>query len=94
MQDALGYDEPPSWYYPVRESLGAELLAAKKDAVAEAVYRADLKRNPENPRSLYGLAESLRAEGNTEAAAKVEARFTRQWSHSDVTLAPEKVAAQ
>jgi hypothetical protein len=94
MQDALGYDEPPSWYYPVRESLGAEMLADKKDAAAEAVYRADLKRNPENPRALYGLSESLRAEGKADAAAKVEARFTRQWSHSDVTLAPEKVAAQ
>jgi tetratricopeptide (TPR) repeat protein len=94
MQDALGYDEPPSWYYPVRETLGAELLADKKDAPAEAVYRADLKSNPENPRSLYGLAASLRAEGKAEAAAKVEERFTRQWSHSDVTLAPEKVAAQ
>ena len=63
MQDALGYDEPPSWYYPVRETLGAELLASKKPAQAEAVYRADLKRNPDNPRSLFGLAESLRAPG-------------------------------
>jgi len=94
MQDALGYDEPPSWYYPVRETLGAELLADKKDALAEAVYRADLKRNPDNPRSLYGLAESLRAEGKAEEAAKVEARFNKGWSHADITLAPEKVAAQ
>ena len=94
MQDALGYDEPPSWYYPVRETLGAELLANKKDAMAEAVYRDDLKRNPENPRSLYGLAESLRAEGKAAEAAKVEERFTQKWSHADVTLAPEKVAAQ
>jgi len=94
IQDALGYDEPPSWYYPVRESLGAELLAAKKDAEAEAVYRTDLKRNPDNPRSLYGLEESLRAEGKAEEASKVEARFTKAWSHADISLAPEKVAAQ
>ena len=94
MQDALGYDRPPSWYYPVRETLGAELLADKKVAAAEAVLSRRFERNPENPRSLYGLAESLRAEGNSEAAAKVEERFNRQWSHSDVTLAPEKIAAQ
>ncbi len=94
MQDALGYDEPPSWYYPVRESLGAELLAAKKDAIAEAVYRDDLKRNPDNPRSLYGLAQSLRAEGKAQEAAKVEARFTKEWSHADIRLASEKIAAQ
>ena len=94
LQDALGYDEPPSWYYPVRETLGAELLANKQDALAEAVYRADLKRNPDNPRSLYGLAESLRAEGNAQEAAKVQQRFTKGWSHADVTLAPQKLAAQ
>ena len=94
MQDALGYDEPPSWYYPVRESLGAELLAAKKDAMAEAVYRDDLKRNPDNPRSLYGLAESLRAEGKPQEAARVEQRFTKGWSHADISLGTEKIAAQ
>jgi tetratricopeptide (TPR) repeat protein len=94
LQDALGYDEPPSWYYPVRETLGAELLANKKAGMAEAVYRDDLKRNPDNPRSLYGLAESLRAQGKAEEAAKVEERFIKGWSHADITLAPEKVAAQ
>jgi tetratricopeptide (TPR) repeat protein len=94
LQDALGYDEPPSWYYPVRETLGAELLANKKATMAEAVYRDDLKRNPDNPRSLYGLAESLRAEGKADEAAKVEERFTKGWSHADITLAPEKVATQ
>jgi tetratricopeptide (TPR) repeat protein len=93
-QDALGYNEPPSWYYPSRESLGAELLADKKVSVAEAVYRDDLKRNPENPRSLYGLAECLRADGKADEAAKVQNRFTKAWSHSDVTLAPVTVAAQ
>jgi Tfp pilus assembly protein PilF len=94
MQDALGYDEPPSWYYPVRENLGAELLASKQPALAEAVYRADLKRNPENPRSLFGLAQSLRAQGKTPEAAKVEERFTKAWAHADVTLAPDCLAAQ
>ena len=94
MQDALGYDEPPSWYYPVRETLGGELLAAKKNAQAEAVYRDDLKRNPDNPRSLYGLAESLRAEGKSEETAKVEARFQKSWAHADIKLEPEKIAEQ
>ena len=94
MQDALGYDEPPIWYYPVRESLGAQLLASGQAQEAEAVYREDLKINPGNPRSLYGLAQCLAAEGKTAEAAKVEQRFTRGWSHADITFAPEKVAAQ
>jgi len=93
-QDALGYNEPPSWYYPVRETLGAELLADKKVAAAEAVYRDDLKKNPENPRSLYGLAECLRAENKADEATKVQGRFSKAWSHADVTLAPVTVATQ
>jgi tetratricopeptide (TPR) repeat protein len=60
-QDELRYEEPPSWYYPVRQSLGAVLLKAGRAAEAEAVYREDLKRNPENGWSLYGLTQSLRA---------------------------------
>src|SRR5262249_51530190 len=61
VQDALNYEEPPPWYYPVRETLGMELLAAGKPADAEQVFRDDLTRNPENGWSLNGLAACLRA---------------------------------
>src|SRR5215213_5257774 len=47
MQDAQRYNEPATWHYPVRQSLGAVLLAAGRPAEAEAVYREDLRRNPE-----------------------------------------------
>src|SRR5262245_34146375 len=55
VQDSLIYDEPPAWYYPVRESLGGEYLRAKQFKDAEAVFRRDLEKNPNNPRSLFGL---------------------------------------
>jgi hypothetical protein len=45
-EDRLNYDEPPAWYYPVRESLGGALLRAGKPAEAESVFREDLKINP------------------------------------------------
>ena len=67
MQDALTYDEPPIWYFPVREELGTELLAAGEANRAEAVYRADLKINPGNARSLKGLTETLRAQGKVSS---------------------------
>src|SRR5205823_963498 len=38
-EDALVYDEPPPWYYPVRESLGGALLRAGHASDAEAVFR-------------------------------------------------------
>ena len=86
IQDALNYDEPPAWYYPVRETLGMELLADGKTADAEQVFRDDLKRNPENGWSLNGLAICLRARNASDEAASVDARFKKAWAHADVTL--------
>ena len=93
IQDALNYEEPPPWYYPVRETLGMELLADGKTADAEQVFRDDLKQNPENGRSLNGLELCLRARNASEEAASVDARFKKAWAHADVTL-PESVAAE
>ncbi|MGE0679439.1 MAG: tetratricopeptide repeat protein [Candidatus Binatia bacterium] len=86
LQDQLPYTEPPPWYYPVRHTLGAVLLAAGRAADAEVVYREDLKRNPENGWALYGLAQSLRAQKKTQEAAQVDERFKKAWARADVTL--------
>lgn len=86
LEDGLQYNEPPGWYYPVRHSLGAVLLAAGRPAEAEAVYRADLKRNPENGWALMGLAQSLKARQADQEAAKVETRFRQAWARAEVPL--------
>ena len=86
IEDKGLYFEPPKWYYPIRQSLGAALLKAGKNAEAEQVYRDDLKRFPENGWSLYGLAAALRAQGKTADAAAVEKRFTKAWADADVKL--------
>jgi len=85
-QDALPYSEPPPWYYPARQSLGAVLLAAGRPAEAEVVYREDLERNPENGWSLFGLAQALRARKADAEAAEIETRYHRAWERADVTL--------
>jgi hypothetical protein len=89
-QDGHWFTEPPPWYYPVRQSLGATLLAGGRPVEAEAVYRDDLKRNPENGWSLFGLALSLRAQGKAADATAVEARFQKAWSRADVTLSASR----
>jgi hypothetical protein len=48
------------------------------------VYREDLRWNPENGWSLFGLAQSLRAQGKSADAE--EARFRRAWASADVRL--------
>ncbi len=88
-QDGLNYDEPPGWYYPVRESLGAALLLAGEAAEAEKVFRKDLEENPRNGRSLFGLAESLKKQGKTQAAREAQQEFERAWKIADTKLKTE-----
>ena len=86
LEDNLIYNEPPDWHVPVRQSLGAVLLAAGRAVEAEAIYWQDLQQNPENGWSLFGLTQSLYAQGKQEEAALVEKRFRKAWSQADVTL--------
>jgi tetratricopeptide (TPR) repeat protein len=85
-EDKLAYDEPADWFFPVRHLLGAELLKAGQPAQAEAVYREDLRRNPDNGWSLFGLSQALRAQHKTAEAAAAESKFREAWRHADVTL--------
>ncbi|MBA3847314.1 MAG: hypothetical protein H0X45_11825, partial [Planctomycetes bacterium] len=86
LEDALRYDEPPGWLVPLRHGLGAALMKHGRAAQAEAVYRADLARWPDNGWSLYGLAASLRAQGQEHEAAEVDARFARVWQDADIQI--------
>ncbi len=86
LQDALPYTEPPFWYYPTRQSLGAALLASNRLAEAQAVFEEDLEQYPMNGWSMFGLAEALRRQGDDAGAGKVAARFETVWQFADVEL--------
>jgi tetratricopeptide (TPR) repeat protein len=83
-EDRLKYNEPPDWPYSVRQSLGAVLLEAGRVAEAEAVFREDLARHPENGWSLYGLTQALRKKSGMLEAGLMEARFKQAWAQADV----------
>lgn len=85
-EDKLLYVEPPEWMHPVRQPLGAALLAAGRPAEAEQVYRDDLKNWPENGWSLHGLASALRAQGDEAAAVEVDKRFAKVWRGADIQI--------
>ncbi len=87
LQDKLTYDEPPAWYYPVRESLGASLLQSGDAAAAEIVFREGVRRSPNNVRMLFGLLESLKAQKKSEAAAWVQKEYESAWKSADLKLA-------
>jgi tetratricopeptide (TPR) repeat protein len=86
IQDKLKYDEPPDWFYPVRESLGAVLLLNGNATEAEKVFREDLDRNPRNPRSLFGLSEALRAQNRAYDAQFVDKQFQSSWKNAELKL--------
>jgi tetratricopeptide (TPR) repeat protein len=79
IQDTLKYGEPPDWFFPVRESLGAALLMNEDAAGAEKVFRADLERNLRNPRSLWGLHQSLIEQKRDYDAGFIQKEFEASW---------------
>ena len=91
LEDSIPYDEPPSWHAPVRQTLGAVLLELDRVEEAETVYREELRRNPENGWSLYGLNQALAAQNQAEAAAEVQARFEQAWAHADFSLSASRL---
>jgi tetratricopeptide (TPR) repeat protein len=86
VQDTLKYAEPPDWFFPVRESLGGALLMNGDAAGAEKVFRSDLQRNPRNPRSLWGLRQSLLQQKRDYDAGFVQKEFEASWKGSNVAL--------
>ncbi|MGY6214683.1 tetratricopeptide repeat protein [Methylolobus aquaticus] len=79
LEDQLPYLEPPFWYYPVRQSLGAAKLQSGDLEGAIAAFRKSLEQAPQNGWTLYGLAEAYRQAGKREDADETQARFRRAW---------------
>jgi len=78
-QDSLPYTEPPYWYYPVRQSLGAALLRAGRLEEAESAFRTSFAKTPSNGWALRGLMEVYRQRGDTAALAATRKRFDTTW---------------
>jgi tetratricopeptide (TPR) repeat protein len=92
-EDGLIYQEPPDWHLPVRQNLGAVLLAAGRPDEAETVYWEDVRRNPGTGWSLFGLMQALEAQGKKAEAALVSERFKRAWKSADVTLTASRLGS-
>lgn len=86
IQDTLSYNEPPDWFFPVRETLGAALLKNGRYAEAEQVFREDLNLHPRNGRSLFGLLQSLKSQNRTTGSFFVQQQFDDAWQFSDTPL--------
>lgn len=79
IEGTLPYQEPPFWYYPVGQSLGAALLAAGKPEEARDAFKQALFVAPGNGWALWGLAKAERALGHDLEARAAEAALDRAW---------------
>jgi tetratricopeptide (TPR) repeat protein len=86
LEDSLTYMEPPDWPIPVRQLQGVALLASGRASEAEAAFRADLRKFPENGWSLSGLQASLEQQGKSAEALAVKARFDAAWRSADTPV--------
>jgi tetratricopeptide (TPR) repeat protein len=85
-QDGMVYMEPPPFYFPVRQALGAILMEQGRAQKAEGVYRKDLEQYPKNGWSLYGLARSLEAQGKRKQANWADQGHRNAFAQADVKL--------
>lgn len=65
------------------------MLRDGQNAKAEKVFREDIEKNPRNPRSLFGLMESLSAQKKLSDADWVRRAFESAWKNADVKLRVE-----
>lgn len=86
IQDQLHYNEPPDWFFPIRERLGGALLRQEKYAEAEQIFRQDLNKHPRNGRALFGLWESLKGQGRQTDAFWVKQELDHAWQYSTTPL--------
>jgi tetratricopeptide (TPR) repeat protein len=80
LENRLPYMEPPFWYYPVQQSLGAVLLQAGRVDQAEQAFATSLTRSRNNGWALFGLMKVHEARGDQEAAKEAAANLERAWA--------------
>lgn len=90
IENGLLYQEPPDWYHPSRQILGAILLDAKKPAEAQQAFEQDLAIYPSNGWSLFGLHQSLLMQNKKSEAAEIKKEFDKAFAKADVKLSSSR----
>jgi tetratricopeptide (TPR) repeat protein len=80
IEDGIAYMEPPYWYYPPRQTLGAVLLQAGRTDEAVQVFREALMQIPNNGWALWGLKEAYARAGDAFAASATRELYRKAWA--------------
>ena len=80
IEDTIAYMEPPYWYYPVRQTLGAVRLQAGDAQGAREAFEGALETQPNNAWALWGLWQVSLIDGTGEAAvSEAPTAFEKAW---------------
>jgi tetratricopeptide (TPR) repeat protein len=90
-EDTIPYMEPPFWYYPVRQSLGAALLKEGKPDEAAKEFEAALEHARGSAWLLFGVEQAAKAKGDAAAQAKAAAELAKAWKGAPEMLSLEKL---
>jgi tetratricopeptide (TPR) repeat protein len=94
MEDAIDdLSQPPYPVIPANELLGNLLLELNRSAEAATYFRKALKRTPNRPKAIFGLARAAQALGDDQTAAKRYEEFLTLWKTADPDL-PELTQAK
>jgi tetratricopeptide (TPR) repeat protein len=91
VEDSIPYMEPPYWYYPVQQSLGAALLQAGRAKEAAEQFRAALDRARNSAWALYGLTQAAKAAGDSATADEAAGAFAKSWRGDPSFLSLERL---
>jgi tetratricopeptide (TPR) repeat protein len=75
--------QPPYPAIPAAELCGYLLLELKQPSEAASYFQKTLKRTPNRPKAILGLARAARASGDTETAATHYKEFLSVWKNAD-----------
>jgi tetratricopeptide (TPR) repeat protein len=91
VEDSLPYMEPPFWYYPVRQSLGAALLKAGRAKEAVDQFHAALDGARKSAWALFGLREAAKATGDAATEQQAADAFAKIWRGDPGFLSLERL---
>ncbi len=90
LEDTIPYMEPPYWYYPVRQTLGAVLLQQGRAEEAAGVFEEALRQLPRNGWALWGLLQSRMAAGERDIES-TRTEFEEAWLGDTALLALDRL---
>ena len=91
LEKTIPYSEPPYWYYPVAQSLGASLFKAGRYEEAQAAFQAALFKAPNNGWALYGLSKTEAKLGNKLESRAAKAALDKAWTGDKAMLTMDRL---